>query len=79
MSVKHRNSAVTPFQVVQISRELCAKTPTRARAGAFHLDVGRFGLVSAITVHHFPFSFSTRLRKFIGNSKKIIKSWDQFC
>jgi hypothetical protein len=25
-----------------------------------------------------PFSFSTRLRKFIENSRKMIKSWDQF-
>jgi hypothetical protein len=31
MSVKHRNSAMTPFQVVQIGRDLCAKMPTRAR------------------------------------------------
>jgi hypothetical protein len=34
MLVKHRNSATTPFQVVQIGRDLCAKTPTRASARA---------------------------------------------
>jgi hypothetical protein len=62
MLVKHGNSVATPFWVVQIGRDLCAKKPTRARAGtragAFRLDVGRFGLVSA---HHcssfFPFLF----------------------
>ena len=54
MLVKHRNSAATPFQVVQIGRGLYANYPTWARAGAFRLDVGRFGLVSA---HHYS-SFS---------------------
>jgi hypothetical protein len=31
MSVKHRNSVVTSFRVVQIDRDLCAKPPARAR------------------------------------------------
>ena len=78
MSVKHRNSVATSFRVVQINRDLCAKPPAQAHAGAFpHSWVGS-GWFEPVAIDYFPFSFSTRLRKFIGNSRKMIKSWDQF-
>jgi hypothetical protein len=34
MSVKHRNSVMASFWVVQIDRGLCAKSPAKARARA---------------------------------------------
>jgi hypothetical protein len=71
MSVKHRNSAVTPFQVVQIGRDLCAKTTTQARARArFAWTWAGSGWFEPIIVPPFSFSFSARLREFIGNYRK---------
>jgi hypothetical protein len=43
---------------------------TSTGARAFRLVVGWF---QPITVYHFPFSFSSRLREFIENSRKMIK------
>jgi hypothetical protein len=40
MLEKHMNSDATSFRVVQIDRDLCAKSPARARARAFSLLVG---------------------------------------
>jgi hypothetical protein len=76
MSMKHRNSVVTPFQVVQIGRDLCAKTPTRARAGAFPRSWAGSGWFEPITIHSFSFSFSTSLREFIENSRKMVKKYE---
>jgi hypothetical protein len=49
-----------------------------ARASAFPRSWAGLGWFQPITVHHFPFSFSTKLREFLGNSRKMIKIWDQF-
>jgi hypothetical protein len=48
----------------------------RARA-CFAWTWAGSGWFQPITVHHFPF-FSARLKKFVGNSRKMIKIWDQF-
>jgi hypothetical protein len=68
MSVKHGNSAATPFQVVQIGRALYANNPTWARAGAFRLDMGRFGLVSA---HHCSYCFPFLLLPDLEDYRKF--------
>jgi hypothetical protein len=52
---------------------LC-KSPTRAR---FPRPWAGLGWFEPIT-ESFSFSFSARLRKFIGNPIKKIKIWDQF-
>ena len=79
MSVKHRNSAATPFLVVQIGKDLCAKTPMGARAGArFPVRGPAQAGLSPLLFIPFSFSFSTSLRKLIENSRKMIKAWDQF-
>jgi hypothetical protein len=36
------------------------------------------GWFEPIIVHSFPIFFSAMLKKFIGNSRKMINSWDQF-
>jgi hypothetical protein len=57
---------------------LCKADIEGAGALAFPCPWAGMGRFEPITIHHFFFSFSTRLRKFIGNSRKMIKSWDQF-
>jgi hypothetical protein len=51
---------------------------TGARAGAFPCSWAGSGSFEPITIHSFSFTFSIRLREFIGNSIKMIKIWDQF-
>jgi hypothetical protein len=46
--------------------------------GVFPRSWAGSGRFEPVTIHSFSFSFSTRLRKFIANSTKMIKSWDQF-
>ena len=70
--MKHRNSVATSFRVVQIDRDLCAKPPAQAHAGAFPHSWAGSGWFEPVTIHFF--SFSARLRKLIENSRKIIKS-----
>jgi hypothetical protein len=74
-----RNIAKDSLRVFQIAKVLCAKSPARARARA-RFPVG--GLTWADLIPSlfiiFLFSFSARLRKFVGNSRKMIKIWDQF-
>jgi hypothetical protein len=48
------------------------------RAGALPRSWSGSGWFQPITLHHFPFSFSAKLKEFIGNSRKMIKIWDQF-
>jgi hypothetical protein len=70
MSVKHRNSAATSFRVVQIDRDLCAKSPAKARARARfpRLWAGRAGFgPTLLTIS--PFLF---LIKF-GNPYEIVE------
>jgi hypothetical protein len=45
-----------------------------ARGGAFPYSWAGSGWFQPITIHHFLFSFSTRIREFIGNYRKMIKS-----
>jgi hypothetical protein len=74
MSETHVNSAqgfLISFSNSQCP--LCKADIAGARAGAFHLDVGRIGLDRARYYSFFSFSFSTRLREFIENSRKTIK------
>jgi hypothetical protein len=72
-SETRRNSARDSLLDVQKAKVLCAKS--RARFFCQWAGLGRF---EPVTIHYFPFSFSARLREFIGNSRKMIKIWDQF-
>jgi hypothetical protein len=73
MSERHMNSVVTSFRVFQTVGVLCARSPVRARA-RFPRSWAGSGWFEPVTIHSFPFSFSTRLSKFIENSRKMIKS-----
>jgi hypothetical protein len=73
VSVTHMNSAHDSLWVIRTARVLCAKTLAWARAAAFCLGMGRIGWFQPITIHLFPFSFSTRLRKSIETYRKMIK------
>jgi hypothetical protein len=68
----------TSFRVFEIARGLCAKSPVRAWARAFPRSWAGLGWFEPITVHSFPFPFFCQTWELIGNSRKIIKSWDQF-
>jgi hypothetical protein len=57
---------------------LCKTDIAGAGAHVFPCPWAGMGWFEPISVHPFPFSFSARLRKFIGNFRKMIKSWDQF-
>jgi hypothetical protein len=74
LSVKRRNNAATPFQVIQIDKVLYAKLTTWARARVFCLGMGRVGPVSAQYYScFFLFLFSSRIREIIENSRKMLK------
>ena len=66
-----KNSAKDSLRVIQIARVLYVKTPTRARFAWTWAGSGWFQL---ITLPPFSFYFSARLREFIGNCRKMIKS-----
>jgi hypothetical protein len=55
---------------------LCNFVNAGARACVFLCSWAGSGWFEPVTIH--SFSFSTRLRKFIKNSRNMIKSWDQF-
>jgi hypothetical protein len=76
-SETQRNSARDSLLDVQKAEVLYAKSLARARARFFCQWAG-LGWFEPVTIHYFPFSFSARLRKFIENSRKMIKIWDQF-
>jgi hypothetical protein len=63
------------LRVFRIAKVLYAKSPARARFPRWWAGSGWF---EPITVYSFSFSFSARLRKFIENTRKMIKIWDQF-
>jgi hypothetical protein len=65
MSVKHRNSATTSFSVVQIDRDLCAKSPARAR---FPRSWAASGWFEPVTIYSFPFFLP-----YLGNLYKILE------
>jgi hypothetical protein len=64
------NSAKGSLLVIQIPKGLCANCPTRARVGAFPCSWADSGWFEPVAIHSFSFSFSARLREFIGNSRK---------
>jgi hypothetical protein len=66
-----KNSANDSLRVIQTARVLCVKTRARAR---FAWTWAGSGWFQPITVPPFSFPFSTRLREFIGNYRKMIKS-----
>jgi hypothetical protein len=51
---------------------------TSTCAGAFRLSWADLGYIELVTIPSFSFSFSARLRKFVENSRKMIKIGDQF-
>jgi hypothetical protein len=70
MLERHMNCAATSFRVFQIDRDLCAKSPARARARArerFPCSWAGSGWFESITIQSFPFCFYARLRKFIDS------------
>jgi hypothetical protein len=70
------NSGKGFFTSFSNRRDPLCKTASAGARG--RVSPGR-GLVSAQHYSFFPFSFSVRLRKFIENSRKMIKKiWDQF-
>jgi hypothetical protein len=62
----------TPYQIFKRPRS-SVQSRRRARV-RFFCQWARLGWFEPVAIHYFPFSFSTRLRKFIGNSRKIIKN-----
>jgi hypothetical protein len=76
LSETHVNSGKDSLWVFQMARGLCAKRTPRACARRVSLGVGRIavsGWFQPVTIHFFSFSFSTRIREFIKNSRKMVK------
>jgi hypothetical protein len=57
----------------------CKVNTAGARAGAFAYSRADLGQFQPNTIHAFSFSFSTRIRKFLENFRKMLKIEDQFC
>jgi hypothetical protein len=56
------------------------KMAVRARArGCVCLSWAGSGQIWPITIDSFSFSFSTRVREFLENYRKMLKIQDQFC
>jgi hypothetical protein len=80
MSVRQVNSVASSLRVIWITRGLCTKPPARARAHAcFSRLWTGLGQNWPSTIHVFSFSFYSQVRKCVENSRKMIKSWGQFC
>jgi hypothetical protein len=74
MSVRQGNNGKDYLLVFQTVRGLCAKITPQARASARFPGRGpTWAGFNPLLFIFFPFSFSPRLRKFIGNFRKIIK------
>jgi hypothetical protein len=62
MSVRHENSAMTSFSVIQIVRGISAKPAVQARAGALPpIDGPTWASSGPELFMLFPFSFSIRV------------------
>jgi hypothetical protein len=72
------NSDVASLRVFQIAMASVQDDQRGSAKGTFRLVLGRIGLVLAEHYSFFSFFFFYQTWKFIGNSKKMIKSWDQF-
>jgi hypothetical protein len=74
MSATETNSAHDSSLVSQTPEGLDAK-PSRGRAhgGTFACSRDDLGQFRSSTIHVFPFSFSSRVREFIENCRKILK------
>jgi hypothetical protein len=79
MLVTQSNSAQDSSLVIQTPEGLGAKSSQgRAHSGAFaclRADLGQF---RPTTIHVFPFSFSTRVREFIENRRKMLNCKTNF-
>jgi hypothetical protein len=73
MSVRHVNWCMDSLLVFQKAKSLCAKSPARARAGAFPRSQAGLGRIRPITVHSFPFSFYYQIMIFVENNRKMLK------
>jgi hypothetical protein len=79
MSATETNSAQDSSLVIQTPEGLSAKlTRGRAHAGAFAYSRADLGQFRPSTIHVFLFSFSSRVREFIENCRKMVKIQDQF-
>jgi hypothetical protein len=75
MSVKRRNSVATPFQVIQIAKVFYTKLTTQARARACSpFWRPTWAELSPTLFISFSFSFSARIREFIENCRKMLKT-----
>jgi hypothetical protein len=80
MSVRHDNSAMTSFLVIQTVEGISAKPATQARADALpSVDGPTWASSGPELFMLFPFSFSVRIKEFLENYRKMIKIPDQFC
>jgi hypothetical protein len=70
LSVTQMNREEDSLKVFRIVGILCAISPVRVRFPYSWASSGRF---EPITIHSFSFSFSAWLRKFVENSRKMIK------
>jgi hypothetical protein len=79
MSARQRNSGGL-FIGISNRQGPLRKIDTATRAGArsprFWADLDQ---VQPSTVHSFSFSFSSELREFLENYRKMLKIPDQFC
>jgi hypothetical protein len=80
MSVRHENSAMTSFPVIQTVEGISAKPAAQARADALPpVDGPTWASSGSELFMLFPFSFSVRVKEFLENCRKMIKIPDQFC
>jgi hypothetical protein len=73
-----RDSARDSLPDIQKAKVLCAKSPARTHGRVSSVNGLTWAGLSSSLFILFLLSFSTRLMKFIGNSRKMIKIWDQF-
>jgi hypothetical protein len=66
----------TPFKLFKTTRTF---SQDRQRGRAFASEWADSGQIQPNPVASFPFSFSSRLREFLENYRKMLKIPDQFC
>jgi hypothetical protein len=71
LSVRHRNSVQGLFTSYSNGQGPLRKIK---RAGAFRLSIGRSSRIEPLTILVLFFSFCCQLGKFMGNSRKLVKS-----
>jgi hypothetical protein len=78
-SATETNSVADSFGLFKRSGSSLQSQHEGARGGAFCRCSAGSGQIQPNPVHVFPFSFSARIREFLGNCRKMIKMRDLFC